>query len=371
MGEDDKFAPGGGGGSTDEETKTFFVLGLYVPTVTDESGEPKLASELSNAMEPANHDRLIAVPSNASTSGGGYTVDVPAVLWWKSNVDADEFGNVRVTTNHGVEETLDSPSGTVEDSLRVYYDSTLESKTSRPIVTPKYFRTLNLKLTVEFEGDGELAGLAPEDTIEERSQYVTANKSLQGVKDVLDDAEYVTDKGLSAAGRLTGVKNTGLLRKAARMLAYGSVHGVDAVSEQDIGGDLVRHAAVKGIGGFKEVVDEASNLENYLDENQSLYTSMLGPTIKFDDFAPEIEVRPSSPTVHEEVTLGPSWSTVPDVPIERYEWEIEMDDGTLDSGSGETFTVSFPREGTYSVLLTTTDEDGNTGTTRRSVSVDP
>lgn len=371
MDEDDKFAPGGGGGSTDEETKTFFVLGLYVPTVTDESGEPKLASDLSADMMPSNHDRLIAVPSNTSTSGDGYTVDVPAVLWWKSNVDADEFGTVRVTTNHGFGATLDSPSGTLEDSLRVYYDSTLKSKTNRPVVTPKYFRTLNLNLEVEFEGDDELADLAPEKIIEENSQYVTANKSLHGVKDVLDDAEYVTDKGLSAAGRLTGVKNTSLLRKAARMLAYGSVHGVDAVSEQDIGGDLVRHAAVSGIGGFKEVADEASNLENYLGENQSLYTSMLGPTIKFDDFAPDIGVRSSSPTVREEVTLGPSWSTLPDVPIEQYDWKIETNDGTLDRGSGETFTVSFPREGTYYVSLRTTDEEGNEGSARRSVSVDP
>lgn len=367
MSEDDRFAPGGGDGSTDKETKTFFTLGLYVPTVVDDGGEPILASDVSEAMKPANHDRLIAVPSDASTSGNGYTADVPAVLWWKSNVDADEFGTVKVRTNHGAEETLDSPSGDLKKTLSVYYDSTLE----QAMVQPNYFRTLNLDLTVEFEGDGELADLAPEGTIEANSQYVTANKTLRNVNDVLDDAEYVTEKGLSAAGRLTGVKNTGLLRKAARTLAYGSVYGVDTVSEQDIGGDLVRHAAVSGIGGFKEVVNDASNLRNYLGEDQSLYTSMLGPTIKFDDFAPDIGVRPSSPTAREEVTLGPSWSTVPDVPIEQYDWEVEMNNGTLDTGSGETFTVSFPREGTYYVSLKTTDEDKNTGTARRSVSVDP
>jgi hypothetical protein len=365
MNGDDEFAPGGGGGGTDEETKTFFAVGLYVPTIADGSGEPKIADEMTEAIEGHHLERLVAVPSDVfSNAKDKYTVEIPFTLWWNSNVDADEFGSVKVWMNNQIDETLDSPSGERTGTFQMRY----ETKDDVPAIN--YFRILDVDLNVRFEGDGELAELAPSQSIRKETLYSTPNKSAFNVKEVLDTAQTVTDEGLATAGRLTGVRKPTFLRKAARMLAYASVRGIDTVSEEDIGGDLVRNAAVKGIGGFKETVEEASVLANQLGE-RSLYTSMAGPTIKFDDFAPDIEVRPSSPTAREEVTLGPSWSTVPDVPIEQYDWTVETNDGTLDRGSGETFTVSFPREGTYSVSLRTTDEDGNEGSARRSVSVDP
>lgn len=365
MDNDDELAPGGGGGGTDETPKTFFAVGLYVPTITDGSGEPMIAGEVTKAIEGHHLERLVAVPSDVvSNPGDRYTVEIPFTLWWNSNVDADEFGPVTVRMNNQIDETLDSPSGERTGTFRVRYDSLDD------IPATNYFRTLDVDLNVRFEGDGELAELAPSQTLRKDGLYATPNKSVFDVKEVLDTAETVTDEGLATAGRLTGVRNPTFLQKAARMLAYASVRGIDTVSEEDIGGDLVRNAAVKGIGGFKETVEEASMLANELNE-RALYTSMAGPTIKFDDFGPDIEVRPSSPTVREEVTLGPSWPTLPDVPIEQYEWTVETNDGTLDSGSGETFTVSFPREGTYSVSLKTTDEAGNERSVRRSVSVDP
>jgi hypothetical protein len=87
---------------------------------------------------------------------------------------------------------------------------------------------------------------------------------------------------------------------------------------------------------------------------------------------PSFTVSPSSPTAREDVTLDASSSRDPDGEIVRYEWEVEMADDTLASSDSTrpTFDVSFPISGTYTVVLTVTDDRGDSATSVQSVVVE-
>lgn len=84
------------------------------------------------------------------------------------------------------------------------------------------------------------------------------------------------------------------------------------------------------------------------------------PTAAFD-------IKPSEPTVGQEVTFDASASTDPDGSIKQYRWDL-TGDGELDT-QGEQTTYVFEQTGEYEVTLTVVDEEGNEGTAEDSVTI--
>jgi PKD repeat protein len=74
---------------------------------------------------------------------------------------------------------------------------------------------------------------------------------------------------------------------------------------------------------------------------------------------------PSNPEVGENVYFNASESTDPDGTITSYQWDFG--DGSL--GSGITITHSFSDSGTYTVILTVTDDKGNQANVSKTVTV--
>lgn len=68
------------------------------------------------------------------------------------------------------------------------------------------------------------------------------------------------------------------------------------------------------------------------------------------------------------LTLDASASTDPNGTIATYEWDLD-DDGQYDDGTGQTLTTTFPTRGLYPVGLRVTDDQGDTGTISKDVSV--
>jgi PKD repeat protein len=74
---------------------------------------------------------------------------------------------------------------------------------------------------------------------------------------------------------------------------------------------------------------------------------------------------PSSPQVSETVYFNASQSSDPDGTITSYQWDF----GDGSSGSGVTITHSYTGAGTYTVLLTVTDDTGNQASVSKTVTV--
>jgi PKD repeat protein len=91
-------------------------------------------------------------------------------------------------------------------------------------------------------------------------------------------------------------------------------------------------------------------------------------TVKFPPVA-QFEFTPERPKVGETVRFDASESFDPDGQIIRYEWDFETD-GTIDA-QGVRVEHIFTQAGTFTVTLKVTDNDGETGTARKTVTVGP
>jgi hypothetical protein len=91
-------------------------------------------------------------------------------------------------------------------------------------------------------------------------------------------------------------------------------------------------------------------------------------TVKFPPVA-QFEFTPERPKVGETVRFDASESFDPDGQIIRYEWDFETD-GTIDA-QGVRVEHIFTQAGTFTVTLRVTDNDGETGTARKTVTVGP
>ncbi len=90
--------------------------------------------------------------------------------------------------------------------------------------------------------------------------------------------------------------------------------------------------------------------------------------VKFPPVA-QFEFTPERPKVGETVRFDASESFDPDGKIIKYEWDLESD-GTIDA-QGVTVEHIFSQAGTFTVTLTVTDNDGETGTARKTITVGP
>ncbi len=91
-------------------------------------------------------------------------------------------------------------------------------------------------------------------------------------------------------------------------------------------------------------------------------------TVKFPPVA-DLTFSPTSPKVGEAVRFDASESFDPDGQIVKYEWDFESD-GTIDA-QGIIVEHVFGQAGTFTVTLTVTDNDGETGTARKTITVGP
>lgn len=89
-------------------------------------------------------------------------------------------------------------------------------------------------------------------------------------------------------------------------------------------------------------------------------------TVKFPPVA-QFEFTPERPKVGEVVRFDASESFDPDGQIIKYAWDFESD-GTIDA-QGVRVEHSFDQAGTFTVTLTVTDNDGETGTARKTIIV--
>ena len=80
---------------------------------------------------------------------------------------------------------------------------------------------------------------------------------------------------------------------------------------------------------------------------------------------------PSSPSEGESVTFDGRSSYATNSSIASYAWEYETEDGSTGTASGEQVIFDWSESGDYTVRLTVTDNNGNTDTTERTVSVIP
>ncbi|MCL6642505.1 MAG: PKD domain-containing protein [Candidatus Bipolaricaulota bacterium] len=91
-------------------------------------------------------------------------------------------------------------------------------------------------------------------------------------------------------------------------------------------------------------------------------------TVKFPPVA-DFTFSPERPKVGEAVRFDASESFDPDGQIVKYEWDFESD-GTTDA-QGVIVEHVFAQAGTFTVTLTVTDNDGETGTARKTITVGP
>jgi hypothetical protein len=91
-------------------------------------------------------------------------------------------------------------------------------------------------------------------------------------------------------------------------------------------------------------------------------------TVKFPPVA-DFTFSPERPKVGETVRFDASESFDPDGQIIKYEWDFEGD-GTIDA-QGVIVEHIFAQAGTFTVTLTVTDNDGETGTVRKTIVVGP
>ena len=88
--------------------------------------------------------------------------------------------------------------------------------------------------------------------------------------------------------------------------------------------------------------------------------------VKFPPVA-EFTFSPPRPTVGQTVTFDASESFDPDGQIVKYEWDFESD-GTIDA-QGVVVEHVFTQAGTFTVTLSVTDNDGQTSTARKTITV--
>lgn len=91
-------------------------------------------------------------------------------------------------------------------------------------------------------------------------------------------------------------------------------------------------------------------------------------TVKFPPVA-DFTFSPTNPKVGEAVRFDASESFDPDGQIVKYEWDFKSD-GTIDA-QGIIVEHGFGQAGTFTVTLTVTDNDGETGTARKTITVGP
>jgi plastocyanin len=91
-------------------------------------------------------------------------------------------------------------------------------------------------------------------------------------------------------------------------------------------------------------------------------------TVKFPPVA-DFTFSPERSKVGEPVRFDASQSFDPDGQIVKYEWDFESD-GTIDA-QGVRVEHIFSQAGTFTVTLTVTDNEGETGTTRKTITVIP
>jgi PKD repeat protein len=91
-------------------------------------------------------------------------------------------------------------------------------------------------------------------------------------------------------------------------------------------------------------------------------------TVKFPPVA-DFTFSPERPKVGETVRFDASESFDPDGQIVKYEWDFDSD-GTIDA-HGVIVEHVFAQAGTFTVTLIVTDNDGETGTARKTIVVGP
>ncbi len=91
-------------------------------------------------------------------------------------------------------------------------------------------------------------------------------------------------------------------------------------------------------------------------------------TVKFPPVA-DFTFSPERPQVGEAVRFDATESFDPDGQIVKYEWDFQSD-GTIDA-QGVIVEHVFAQAGTFTVTLTVTDNDGETGTARKTIAVGP
>jgi len=105
------------------------------------------------------------------------------------------------------------------------------------------------------------------------------------------------------------------------------------------------------------------------DETGNAETTTVNVTVTETNDAPTaaITAAPTSPTVGENVMIDALTSTDADGAIERYEWDLDGD-GTTDE-TGTFVGHVYERAGTHELTLTVTDDDGAVNTTTMTVNV--
>ncbi len=83
------------------------------------------------------------------------------------------------------------------------------------------------------------------------------------------------------------------------------------------------------------------------------------------DPVPEFSVIPEEPHVEKEASFDASRSSDPDGTIKSYEWSF----GDGSTGEGEKVTHTYENDGTFTVKLTATDDDGGSASTTREIAV--
>lgn len=280
-----------------------FFMGLYVPTVAHDDGTPVPAEELgvtrrgpgeSAVMQPdATHWHDEDFPWEGDPwwvgreVGSDYSLRIPATVVWNSTLSPAEFGEV-VFRPEGGAVNLDprAPRDADYDGVfirnqprgmrTVYLTPPYDAVDSVP--ADNYFREGGLTLSVEFRDGSRLRELAPENPMTATVEYVTPNKSVLGVNDVLSEASTTYNRGIDIAEQLTSLRFSSLLRQFARLAAYTQAQRsgwADEITESE----LVTKAALTGLSAFTDVVERVGAHSEFYDESLSLVPA--GPAIAF------------------------------------------------------------------------------------------
>lgn len=280
------------------ESPPEFFLSLEIPTVVDADGTAKPAGNIGETHQgPDQSAVMIPDATHRHDSdfpwegdpwwvgrevGHDYSVRIPGIVTWNSTLSPEEFGQV-VFSPSGPGTLFprfeDGEDGVLIENQprgkrKVYLVAKYEDVEDVP--APNYFREAGLSLKVEFRGGSRLSELAPSNPMESQIEYVTPNRSVIGVSDVLSDAITTYNEGVKVSAKIVKLRGAGLLRRFARLAAYDQAQRsgwADEITERE----LVQDAAVRGMTAFRDKVRDAAGVSDYLDEQ--VHVAPAGPTV--------------------------------------------------------------------------------------------